>query len=780
MHVSVPHTSSLGHTVFAAPFTFFTHPPLSSAEADEHFSADELGVRATTQAFFALQCINVMGIVVIRSKLVHRKKFHWTVFILMCCIGMTFLSNCLALSHYTTYASDGIGAPRVLVVSQYVRERSEHVSSTSEVRPLFSELNQPTRSIYTLTLCSLARPELSPPPCSHMCVALARRSFTHTHARFARRYIKLATDALFTLLLLLLAKGWTIVRRKISPDGRVKLAMFVTVQTCLSIFAVTWSQYSYDIAEVTYFYESAPGVMLCVLRVAGALWFLRAAQTTANNFEKKRGFYGKFNKFFFSYMLIVPVAVALATAAETYYRFMLVYGVETAATWFGQTLLMLLYNPSTQFNRSFPFHSHTSSMLGMYGKSKDNTKASTLMVSSNRNNRLQQGPQSPGAPPPLVATPNVLQSQYRAAATNSTINTVSGGLGVQKSRAGQVVVTNQFDADHFLRIKDASDIIRGELRELVERAEKLDRVLDAVTIENASSYGVLGDRYLRGQAEKESQKRIALEATARTNQYAVANPNGLSGSLPKKIGRRSGAGGGTDWMKGIENVDAAGDSKVLEMVTRVGGSSASALAKSIDAEKEKRENEKELLKKPSMPVVENKKKAVEEEEKKKLEKGPEPGVEEYKAAPEEEVKEERGEMPQTSPAMPNPDEDSEDEFDRAFSAAPAKPAAEKKVPPKGPPPGKPPSRSGSRQTSRENSPRTSRQSSRDNSPRAGDSSRDASPRPGGDGGDAKEGEQEKKVKKKKVKKEKRRGSKDLPAVSRGGSKENSARIEYHN
>ena len=117
----------------------------------------------------------VLGGGLVRSKLVHRRKFHWTVVILLACIVLTFISQCLSMAHYSAFSSDGVGTPGALV---------------------------------------------------------------------AARFVQLACDALFTLLLLLLAKGWTVVRRKISPDGRVKLAAFLALQTGLSAFALIWSEYT--------------------------------------------------------------------------------------------------------------------------------------------------------------------------------------------------------------------------------------------------------------------------------------------------------------------------------------------------------------------------------------------------------------------------------------------------------------------------------------------------------------------------------------------------------
>jgi hypothetical protein len=123
--------------------------------ADEHFSADQIGVMSATIAFAVMQGLLVVGAIIVRNKLMHRRKFHKTVMLLCVCILLNFVSLILAAAHYSTFAEDGVGLEGALDAS---------------------------------------------------------------------RFVSLVSDALFALLLLLLAKGWTIVRRKISADGRVKVS----------------------------------------------------------------------------------------------------------------------------------------------------------------------------------------------------------------------------------------------------------------------------------------------------------------------------------------------------------------------------------------------------------------------------------------------------------------------------------------------------------------------------------------------------------------------------
>jgi hypothetical protein len=51
-----------------------------------------------------------------------------------------------------------------------------------------------------------------------------------------------ASTAMLILLGMLLAKGWTIVRRKISARGRVRIAVYMTIYVCVALIAVVWNE----------------------------------------------------------------------------------------------------------------------------------------------------------------------------------------------------------------------------------------------------------------------------------------------------------------------------------------------------------------------------------------------------------------------------------------------------------------------------------------------------------------------------------------------------------
>merc|ERR1719181_2409444 len=62
-------------------------------------------------------------------------------------------------------------------------------------------------------------------------------------------YLQGVSEMLIMLLLILVAKGWTIVRKKISAQGRVKIACFMTAYAWLFILLQVYRRLTYNSAE---------------------------------------------------------------------------------------------------------------------------------------------------------------------------------------------------------------------------------------------------------------------------------------------------------------------------------------------------------------------------------------------------------------------------------------------------------------------------------------------------------------------------------------------------
>ena len=125
------------------------------------------------------------------------------------------------------------------------------------------------------------------------------------------------SDTLMVVLLILLAKGWTIVRRKISIPGRIKIAVFGMTYFLSSVTVVAWRFKALDVADSLYYYDSAAGIMFVVVRLLGVVWFNYAAKTTVKQFPtKKKRFYYRFTIVFSIWLGAIPLGIAIGGAFD--------------------------------------------------------------------------------------------------------------------------------------------------------------------------------------------------------------------------------------------------------------------------------------------------------------------------------------------------------------------------------------------------------------------------------------------------------------------------------
>ena len=268
-----------------------------------HFSADELNILPTDTAFLIIQIAVVATAMYIRQSLVRKKKYHHTVKMLVKSAVLQLCAIALSQIHYSLYARDGVG---------------------SRFRGIYWMLN-----VSSLITC------------------------------FAEMYL--------ILLLIVLAKGWTVVRRKLSSRGRIKIAAYLSFYLVTSLLMQFWIEFGFDDAAVAYVYESPPGIGMVILRIIAAIWFLYAACTTKNNpqYESKRCFYAAFTGIFAAWFITVPLIALVGGALSDSKRAFFMFAWERVLMAFAHIALLVLYNPNTRCNRAFPFHANTSQMLGI-------------------------------------------------------------------------------------------------------------------------------------------------------------------------------------------------------------------------------------------------------------------------------------------------------------------------------------------------------------------------------------------------------------------------------
>lgn len=192
-------------------------------------------------------------------------------------------------------------------------------------------------------------------------VSYRRTGVTRESATTLAMVLASFSEFSLVLMLMLIMKGWTIVRRKISANGRMRLSIYLMVYAAVYWVCIVYYNKAVDPANIVYVYDTAPGYVLVALRLVLVVWVLRAQKLTLKKYNSKRSFYNKFTSLAALWAVSLPLLVMLNFAVAEYFRAKLLYGLELGILFVTHSVLILLYNPAV--GRSFPFHATTTTML---------------------------------------------------------------------------------------------------------------------------------------------------------------------------------------------------------------------------------------------------------------------------------------------------------------------------------------------------------------------------------------------------------------------------------
>jgi len=209
---------------------------------------------------------------------------------------------------------------------------------------------------------------------------------------FASMFMLVLANYFIILNLILVAKGWTVVRKSISTQGKVKIVAASSFYILAVIFACVYEVYSYDASIITFRYAQPPGILYAFLRILAWLWFLRALRTTFLNYSRKKRFYRKFTIFFSIWLMLLPLLALVTISLNPMTQTLFLNAWEYTLVFIGQFILLLLYNPVLKYNSSFPFHQRVEEISGgaaatVISKNADDVKA--LIVNSASNNQAE-------------------------------------------------------------------------------------------------------------------------------------------------------------------------------------------------------------------------------------------------------------------------------------------------------------------------------------------------------------------------------------------------------
>jgi hypothetical protein len=164
------------------------------------------------------------------------------------------------------------------------------------------------------------------------------------------------------LLLILIAKGWTVVRRKISATSRVKIAIFFSFYFAIYMGVLAYYE-SLSSREreksILYLYDSTFGDVLMFLRAFGIFWFSYTLFSTKIKFPERNQFFKTLYIGAILWLVSLPIEVLVAKfLLEDYYRSITVTICNAITQTLIHCYLMCLWRPQ-EYSNVFPYNRTT-------------------------------------------------------------------------------------------------------------------------------------------------------------------------------------------------------------------------------------------------------------------------------------------------------------------------------------------------------------------------------------------------------------------------------------
>uniref|UniRef100_A0A182PW69 Uncharacterized protein n=1 Tax=Anopheles epiroticus TaxID=199890 RepID=A0A182PW69_9DIPT len=214
-----------------------------------------------------------------------------------------------------------------------------------------------------------------------------------------------ASEITFLLLLLLMAKGYTITRARLKTCSTVKITIFINLYVVVYVSLYIYQAEAFDPGEVLNLYESPAGFGLAGLRCAGWVFFMYACAATIRKFAEKTPFYYPFTMLGSLWILSGPVLTLLGVSVlDPWVRESVMHGALGMVAFAGHLAFLWLTWPS-RANRSFPYHVRTNHVGISHGEDDEVTYPKhpyepTTLVNNHHNHPLQH--QYPMAPPETI------------------------------------------------------------------------------------------------------------------------------------------------------------------------------------------------------------------------------------------------------------------------------------------------------------------------------------------------------------------------------------------
>lgn len=195
----------------------------------------------------------------------------------------------------------------------------------------------------------------------------ANTGYKEHGTEYAARAFGTMSYLTFILMLILMAKGYTITRGKLTSASTIKISVFFTLYFVTFAVLFIYESLVFDPGEVLYLYESPPGYGLITMRLLGWAWFCYSVFFTLKHYKSKSMFYYPFFIFYTVWFWSGPIVTIIAmTIMDLWVREKTVVGVENLVAFCGHIFFLILTRPQAA-NKNFPYHVRTSQIGSLMG-----------------------------------------------------------------------------------------------------------------------------------------------------------------------------------------------------------------------------------------------------------------------------------------------------------------------------------------------------------------------------------------------------------------------------
>lgn len=140
----------------------------------------------------------------------------------------------------------------------------------------------------------------------------ANTGYKEHGTEYAARAFGTLSYLTFILMLILMAKGYTITRGKLTSASTIKISVFFTLYFVTFAVLFIYESLVFDPGEVLYLYESPPGYGLITMRLLGWAWFCYSVFFTLKHYKSKSMFYYPFFIFYTVWFWSGPIVTIIA------------------------------------------------------------------------------------------------------------------------------------------------------------------------------------------------------------------------------------------------------------------------------------------------------------------------------------------------------------------------------------------------------------------------------------------------------------------------------------